>query len=110
MMNQYSHFAVEEAEIIRQPATVDPSDWRLLRRLRIPDRFNDPQGGTDKQAMARDLEATGLSSEYDDVIQLATSPFEYEVISGRILTVYKARAFEGLNEPAVSITEKPHSG
>jgi hypothetical protein len=47
-MNQYSHFAVEEAEIIQQSAAVDPSDWRLLRRLQIPDRFNDPQGGTVK--------------------------------------------------------------
>ncbi|MDE0809790.1 MAG: hypothetical protein OSB69_10755 [Alphaproteobacteria bacterium] len=61
-MNQYSHFAVEEAKIIQQSAAVDPSDWRLLRRLQIPDRFNDPQGGTVKQALVIDVETTGLST------------------------------------------------
>jgi hypothetical protein len=48
-MNQYSHFAIEEAKIIRQDTPVDPDQWRLIRRLRIPDKFNDPQGGTVKQ-------------------------------------------------------------
>ena len=105
-MNQHSHFAVEEAEIIQQPAAVEPSDWRLLRRLQIPDRFNDPQGGTIKQALVIDVETTGLSTENDDVIQLAMLPFEYEAISGRILTIHKARVFEGLREPAVPISEE----
>jgi DNA polymerase-3 subunit epsilon len=105
-MNQYSHFAVEEAKIIQQSAAVDPSDWRLLRRLQIPDRFNDPQGGTVKQALVIDVETTGLSTENDDVIQLALLPFEYEALSGRILTIHKARAFEGLHEPAVPISEE----
>ena len=105
-MNQYSHFAVEEAEIVQQSVAVDPSDWRLLRRLQIPNLFNDPQGGTIKQAMVIDVETTGLSTENDDVVQLAMLPFEYEAISGRILTVHTARAFEGLREPAVAISEE----
>ncbi len=57
-MNQYSHFAIEEADIIRPQAPVDPAEWWLLRRLRIPDRFNDPQGGTIKRALVIDVEAS----------------------------------------------------
>jgi DNA polymerase III subunit epsilon len=105
-MNQYSYFAVEESEIVQQSVAADPSDWRLLRRLQIPDRFNDPQGGTIKKAMVIDVETTGLSTENDDIVQLAMLPFEYEAISGRILTVHKAQAFEGLREPAVPISEE----
>jgi hypothetical protein len=61
-MNQYRHFATEEADIIRSQVSVDPSEWKLLRRLRLPDRFNDPQGGTIKRALVIDVETTGLST------------------------------------------------
>ncbi len=105
-MNQYGHFAIEEGDIIRPQAPVDPAEWQLLRRLRIPGRFNDPQGGMIKRAVVVDVESTGLSTENDDVVQLAVLPFDYEAESGRILTVYKARAFEGLREPAVPISEE----
>ena len=56
--------------------------------------------------MVLDVETTGLSTENDDVVQLAMLPFEYEAKSGRILSVHKARAFEGLREPAVPISEE----
>ena len=103
-MNQFTHFAIEEEDIIRPQAGVDPTQWRMLRRLRVPDRFNDPQGGTIKRALVIDVESTGLSTESDDVIQLAMLPFDYEVESGRILTVQKACAFEELREPTVPIS------
>lgn len=105
-MNQYNHFAIEKSDVIRTHASVEPAQWRLLRRLDIPNRFNDPQGGPTKRAMVIDVETTGLSTENDDVIQLAMLPFDYEVESGRILTVHKALAFEGLREPAVPISEE----
>jgi DNA polymerase III subunit epsilon len=105
-MNQYSHFEIEETDLIRQDTPVDPSQWRLIRRLRIPDRFNDPQGGTVKRALVVDVETTGLSTENDDVIQLAMLPFEYEAESGLILAVHKALAFDALREPAVPISEE----
>ncbi len=100
-MNQYSHFAIENSDVIRPQSEVDANQWKLLRRLRLPDKFNDPQQGTIKRAMVIDVETTGLSTENDDVIQLAMLPFDYEVESGRILTVHKAMAFEELREPAV---------
>ncbi len=105
-MNQYSHFAFEKSDVIQPQAEVNANQWKLLRRLRLPDKFNDPQKGTTKRAMVIDVETTGLSTENDDIIQLAMLPFDYEVKSGRILTVHKALAFERLREPAVPISEE----
>ena len=103
-MNQYSQFAIEEAELIRPDTQADPANWRLIRRLQMPDRFNDPQGGAVKRALVIDVETTGLSTENDDVVQLAMLPFDYEAESGLILTVHKAMAFDSLREPAVPIS------
>lgn len=36
--NQYSHFVIKEGDVIRPQTEVDPDQWRLLRRLRVPDR------------------------------------------------------------------------
>ena len=105
-MNQYSHFAIDEADVLRERTEIDPAKWRLLRRLRLPERFNDPPGGLIKRAVVIDVETTGLSTENDDVIQLAILPFDYEPDGGRILTVHKALAFEGLREPEVPISEE----
>jgi len=105
-MNRYSHFAIEESDVIRPHSEVDPNQWKLLRRLRLPDEFNDPQKGLIKRAVVIDVETTGLSTENDDVIQLALLPFDYEAESGRILTIHKTLAFEGLREPAVPISEE----
>ena len=105
-MNQYSHFAIEESAVIRPQSEVDANQWKLLRRLRLPDKFNDPQKGKIKRAVVIDTESTGLSTENDDVIQLAVLPFDYEPQSGRILTVHKTLAFEGLREPRVPISEE----
>ena len=105
-MNQYSHFAFEGADIIRPRTTIDSAEWRLLGRLHLPDRFNDPQGKSIKHAVVVDVETTGLSAEQDEVIQLAMLPFDYEVESGRILTVHKSGAFEGLRQPSVPISEE----
>ena len=105
-MNQYNHFAIEEADVIRTDALADSAQWRLLRRLQVPDRFNDSLGGTTKRAVVVDVETTGLSIKNDDVVQLAMLPFDYDVESGRVLMVHKAQAFEELREPAVPISEE----
>jgi DNA polymerase III subunit epsilon len=105
-MNQYSHFAVEEADLIRADSQAEAENWRLIRRLKTPDMYNDPRDGKIKRALVIDVETTGLSIENDDVIQLAMLPFEYEAESGRILTVHKSLAFERLREPAKPISEE----
>lgn len=105
-MNEHDPFEFDISDVIDPNSTLDPDHWRLLRRLRLPDQFNSPGGGTVKKALVIDVEATGLSIQDDDVIQLAMLPFRYEVESGRILDVCKDEAFEGLREPAVPISEE----
>lgn len=105
-MNQYSHFAIEESDLISAGASANRTDWRLLRRLRVPDKFNDSEAGVIKRALVVDVETTGLSTENDDVIQLAMLPFDYEVGTGRILSVHQDLAFEELRQPAVPISEE----
>jgi len=67
--------------------------------LCLPEKFNNSLGGMIKRAVVVDVETTGLSTENDDVIQLAILPFDYEVENGRILTIHKTHAFEALREP-----------
>ena len=105
-MNQFSPFAIEETELIAPQATADRSDWRLLRRLRLPKQFNEVRVGDVRRALVVDVETTGLSLEADDVMQLAMLPFDYEVETGRILTVHKDDAFEAFREPAAPISEE----
>ena len=40
-MNQYSHFAIEEGDVISLQASANPAEWRLLRHLRVPGKFNE---------------------------------------------------------------------
>ncbi len=103
-MNDHNLFGFETDDVIKPQSSVNSADWRLLRRLSLPSRLNDPQGGPIKRALVIDVEATGLSTEEDDVTQLAMLPFDYEVQSGRIITVYNDEAFEGLREPSVPIS------
>ena len=105
-MNQFDPFAIEEGRIVTPEAGANRNEWRLLRRLHLPAKFNEPQGSEIKRALVVDVETTGLNLETDDVMQLAMLPFDYEVETGRILTVYKDQAFEGLREPAAPISEE----
>ncbi|HIB85255.1 MAG TPA: hypothetical protein EYO59_11865, partial [Chromatiaceae bacterium] len=83
-MNEYDNFAFDESEVIRDDSKIDCAQWRLLRRLHMPERFNNPQDESIKHAAVIDVETTGLSTEKDEVIQLAILPFDYEPESGRI--------------------------
>jgi DNA polymerase III subunit epsilon len=105
-MNQYGLFAIEEGDLVTPLAVANSTEWRFLRRLHVPEKFGEPQTGEIKRALVVDVETTGLNLETDDVMQLAMLPFDYEVETGRILTVYAAQAFEALREPAVLISEE----
>ena len=105
-MNDFEPFKFSIAEVKSATSSVPEKDWRLLRRLEIPDYFNNPRGGVLKRGLVIDVEATGLSLENDDVIQLAMLPFDYEADSGRIISVHKDNAFEALREPSVPISEE----
>jgi DNA polymerase III subunit epsilon len=105
-MKQYTSFAIEEGDLVTPLAVANNTEWRLLRRLRVPEKFGEPQTGESKRALVVDVETTGLNLETDDVMQLAMLPFDYEVETGRVMTVYRSKAFEALREPTAPISEE----
>jgi DNA polymerase-3 subunit epsilon len=62
-LNDYSYFTLPTKEIVTPAARGHANDWRLLRRLVLPPRMNEPQGGTIKRALVLDVETTGLTKE-----------------------------------------------
>ena len=103
-MNKYKHYKNDTSEIIN--TEVSQSDWKLIRKLHLPQKYNDASSEEVKKGIVLDVEATGLSIGYDDVIQLALLPFEYEVSSGKIININTDKAFNGMREPKVPISEE----
>ncbi len=103
-MNKYKHYKNDLKEIVNTDINI--SEWKLIRKLHLPEKYNDPSGGEIKKGIVLDVEATGLSIGHDDVIQLALLPFEYEVSSGKILNIQKENAFDGLREPRIPISKE----
>ena len=103
-MNKYKHYKNDLKEIVNTDINI--SEWKLIRKLHLPEKYNDPSGGEIKKGIVLDVEATGLSIGHDDVIQLALLPFDYEVSSGKILNIRKEDAFDGLREPRIPISKE----
>jgi len=103
-MNKYTHYKNAISQIIN--TEVDQSDWKLIRKLHLPKKYNEASSEETKKGIVIDVEATGLSIGHDDVIQLALLPFDYEVTSGRIININKDQAFNGMREPRVPISEE----
>ena len=103
-MNKYTHYKNAISQIIN--TKVDQSDWKLIRKLHLPKKYNEASSEETKKGIVIDVEATGLSIGHDDVIQLALLPFDYEVTSGRIININKDQAFNGMREPRVPISEE----
>ena len=103
-MNKYKHYKNDLKEIVNTDINI--SEWKLIRKLHLPEKYNDPSGGEIKKGIVLDVEATGLSIGHDDVIQLALLPFDYEVSSGKILNIQKEDAFDGLREPRIPISKE----
>ena len=103
-MNKYKHYKNDLKEIVNTDINI--SEWKLIRKLHLPEKYNDPSGGEIKKGIVLDGEATGLSIGHDDVIQLALLPFDYEVSSGKILNILKEDAFDGLREPRIPISKE----
>jgi DNA polymerase III subunit epsilon len=103
-MNKYTHYKNAISQIIN--TKVDQSDWKLIRKLHLPKKYNEASSEETKKGIVLDVEATGLSIGHDDVIQLALLPFEYEASSGKITNIHRNKAFNGLREPRVPISEE----
>ena len=57
-MNDFEPFKFSIAEVTSETSSVPEKDWRLLRRLEIPDHFNNPRGGVLKRGLVIDVEAS----------------------------------------------------
>ena len=94
-MNDKNIFSISVEDVRLSPKAYSGEDWRLLRRLKLPGRLNEPQRVMSKRAAVIDVETTGLSMDEDEVIQLAILPFTYEPEGGRILEILHEEAFIG---------------
>ena len=106
MINEYPNFDFEVSDIFNRNNDVSSRDWKVLRRLKIPDMFNRPISSEVKRGVVIDVEATGFSLDTDDIIQLAMLPFDYDPKNNRITKVCKEMSFEGLREPCTKISEE----
>ena len=106
MMNKKSHLKYDITDIIKNNVDLEKDELKIIQKLTLPDNYEEKSSGEVKRGVVIDVEATGLSIGYDDVIQLALLPFEYELPSGKIIKVLKEEIYEGLREPNVPITEE----
>ena len=103
-MNKYKKYKHDISEIIN--TEVEESEWKLIRKLYLPEKFNDPSSKEVKKGIVIDVEATGLNIGHDDVIQLGMLPFEYEIPSGKITKIKIKEAFNSLMEPSIPISDE----
>jgi DNA polymerase III subunit epsilon len=78
-------------------------DHRVLRRLKPPAQYHQPDGTKTKLAIFLDLETTGLDPVTDEIIEVGMVPFTYSN-DGRIFGVHEA--FSKLQEPSKPISEE----
>jgi DNA polymerase III subunit epsilon len=78
----------------------ESGDYRVLRRLRPRDRFEDEDGAEKLVGIVLDVETTGLDAEHDEIIELAMVKFEFAQ-DGRLFRVLDV--FEELREPTIAI-------
>jgi len=104
--NEFDIFQVQTDEVVSQLGQAQADEWRLLRRLRLPDQLNRGTTGNVRRGLIADVETTGLSLVNDEVVQIGLLPFTYEPETGRILNIDHANAYEGIREPGVPISEE----
>lgn len=93
-------FALKADQILRPEAQALQPDWKLLRRLRLPDVLDTPTPGAKRSiGLIADTETTGMDPALDEVIQLALLPFSYEPETGKLYKSGDELAYVGLREP-----------
>ena len=97
-------FATPVAGIVRDEALEAPGDWKLLRRLQLPERLARPTGAPRALGLVVDTETTGNDITRDETVQLALLPFVYEPDTGHILRVGHDLAYSGLRESGVPVS------
>jgi DNA polymerase-3 subunit epsilon len=93
----------DDLEAARKLLNAHP-DYRVLRRLRDPSTWSlGPAEGPKRRGLFVDVETTGLDVELDEVIEIALLPFEYDLRSGRVVSVLESKALNELRDPGVPI-------
>ena len=59
-MNEFPNFSFDTSAVIPDNGVISSNQWKLLRRLEIPSKFNRSHGRPVKRGLALDVEATGL--------------------------------------------------
>jgi len=74
--------------------------YRVIKRLKTPDRYRQGEPATPRIGIALDVEATGLDTGRDKIIELGFVAFEYDAASGLIYRVLHSYcSFEDPQEP-----------
>lgn len=103
-MSKDDLYSFSLSEILSADAEWYAKDFKVLRRLVLPDQITTIESPVVKTGLVVDVEATGLSLQDDDVVQLGMLPFSYDAASGKILCVHKDEAFVSLREPSVPMS------
>tara|TARA_E500000331_G_C17107792_1_gene648272 strand:+ start:23 stop:949 length:927 start_codon:yes stop_codon:yes gene_type:complete len=103
-MSGNSFFGFDESEVLSPSAAQHVGDFKVIRRLHLPSTINAVEATNIKIGLVVDVEATGLSAEHDEVVQLAMLPFTYDAESGLVLEVLKNEAFNSLREASVPMS------
>lgn len=80
-------------------------DFRVLRRLQLPERFSAPKSGSQRTAVFVDCETTGLELT-DKIIQIGLVRFVYDEETGMILGLDSPRdRYTAFEDPGEKLSE-----
>jgi len=93
--------AMRDHEAIRH--LEQSSQYRVIRRLHLPDAYHAGSPATARLGIVIDVEATGLDTRQDRVIELGFVAFEYDAASGKIYRVL--HQYDGFEDPGTPLTD-----
>ncbi len=77
--------------------------YRVIRRLQLPDAYHAGAPATARLGIVLDVEATGLDTVRDVIIELGFVAFEYDAASGKIYRIL--HQYEGFEDPGRPLTD-----
>lgn len=106
MPNDFSLLAASNIELMSEHAESERDNWRLLRKLDLPETINRRHTDNIRHGITVDVETTGLSTQEDEVVQIAILPFTYDPEFNIVLEVDHANKLEALREPGIPMSEE----
>lgn len=92
---------MNDSEAIRHLEQSD--DYRVIRRLHAPERYNDGAPEVARIGLVIDTETTGLDTTKDKVIELGFVAFAYDAGTGMIFDVL--HTFDGFEDPGEPLSD-----